>query len=234
MAWLWVEGRRKRACEVFLRGKDEPTLFPLKPVLCSSGLSCLTLLLGCISGLGGVGEGTGAGSVLGLLTYFWLRAQKTSRLARASGLASLGRVQEAQAGAREKSQGLSLLLWWPSVRLWAVSWSFESGRVLGSSQGLCQPASVPSTQLVEEHRCSGISGNHIIQMNFFQETNTGFPEKTEVHLIPLRMFWLADSGFEELTSSGLPFQRTLENSRHTVSPILVWNTFPVLSYPGYT
>lgn len=78
----------------------------------------LTLLLGCISGWGGVGEGTGAGICVGAVDLLLAQGSqpRTSGLARASGLASpLGRgAERPRPGLSEKSQGLSLLLWWPS------------------------------------------------------------------------------------------------------------------------
>lgn len=77
----------------------------------------LTLLLGCISGWGGVGEGTGTRICFGAVDLLLAQGSqlRTSWLACASGLASLlGRdAERPRPGRSEKSQGLSLLLWWP-------------------------------------------------------------------------------------------------------------------------
>ena len=52
--------------------------------------------------------------------------------------------------------------------------------------------------------------------------------KTEVHLTPLRRFWLTGSGFEELTSLGFSFSKDPGKSASTVSPISRLNvTSPV-------
>lgn len=101
------------------------------------------------------GEGTGAGSVLGLLTYFWAQARQPRRAGWARKPLAwplpLGRgAGRPRPGLSEKSQALSLLLWWPSGGC-GLFRELRKRKGAGSSQGLCQPASVPSTQLVEEH-----------------------------------------------------------------------------------
>lgn len=230
-------GQGERGCEVFWVVRDEPTLSPLKPVLCSSGLSWSHPPARLYFRLGWRGGGYRSRDLCwGCWLAFGSGLPATHERAGPClwpGLSSWPGCREAQAGALREVAGPQPLAVVAFRRLWAVSWSFESGRVLGSSQGLCQPASVPSTQLVEEHRCSGISGNHIVQMNF-PGNQYLVSLKTEVHLIPLRMFWLADSGFEELTSSGSSFSKDPGKSAGTVSPIPCLNiTFPVSSYLGY-
>lgn len=61
-----------------------------------------------------------------------------------------------------------------------------------SFQDLCRPASLPYRQFVEENRCSRIVGYRHIH---FPGNQNLVSLKTKVHLIPLRMFWLAVSGF---------------------------------------
>lgn len=163
--------------------RDGPTAFPLKPLSAVGACPGLALLL-CLFQAGA------AGSVSGLLTCFWLRVPSRARAGWPGPLAwpLLGRGRrEAQAGALREAAGPQPLAEVASRRLWAVSWSFASGTALGSSPGLCPPAPLPSTQLLEEHRCSGISGYRIIRMNFPGNQNS-VSLKTEVHLTPLRMY----------------------------------------------
>ena len=102
----------------------------------------LTLLLGCISGWGGVGEGTGAGISIGavdllLAQGFQPRTSWLAGLCLWPGFSSWPVCREAQAGVLREVAGPQPLAVVASRRLWAISWSFESGRALGSSQGLC-------------------------------------------------------------------------------------------------
>lgn len=66
------------------------------------------------------------------------------------------------------------------------------------SPSLCRPASHLYGQLVEENKYSRTSGYHFIQVSFPGNQNL-VSLKTKVHLIPLRVLWLAVSVFEELT-----------------------------------
>lgn len=111
-------GQGERGCEVFCVVRDEPTLFPLKPVLCSSGLSWSHPPARLYFRLGWRGGGYRSGICVGAVDLLLAQGSqpRTSGLARASGLASpLGRgAGRPRPGLSEKSQGLSLLLWWPS------------------------------------------------------------------------------------------------------------------------